>query len=178
MYEGRLPNITGGRGNVRRQKHLAHEGDGGEQDVNPSPAKPTVDEPSSPAAAMGHVQPTLSSQRPIPGPGILTPSPAKPVPPKAVIFPAPPKPPLAPGAVPGPPRKNIDAITAAVLAKLTQQLDEAADTRLKAYTEKVIRFTNQCAQRVEANFQDAANRTEHQMVVSTQQKLGALDDRI
>jgi hypothetical protein len=95
-----------------------------------------------------------------------------------VAFPAPPKPPLAPGAVPGPPRKNIDAITAAVLAKLTQQLDEAADTRLKAYTEKVIRFTNQCALRVEANFQDAANRTEDQMVVSTQQKLGALADRV
>jgi hypothetical protein len=78
----------------------------------------------------------------------------------------------------GPLRENIDAIAAAVLAKLTPQLEEAADTRFQAYTEKVIRFTNQLALRVEANLQDAADRTEDQLVVSAQEKLGALADRV
>ena len=97
---------------------------------------------------------------------------------KAVTTPVPPTPPLVPAAAPGPPREKIDAITAAVLAKVTKHLDEAVDTRLKAYAEKVIRFTNQFALRVQANFQDAANRTEDQMVVLIQQKLGALADRV
>jgi hypothetical protein len=98
--------------------------------------------------------------------------------PEAVTTPVPPSTPPAPAAVPGPAREKIDAITAALLAKLTKHLDEADDTRLKAYAEKVARFTNQFALRVQADFQDAANRTEDQMVVSIQQKLGALADRI
>ena len=52
------------------------------------------------------------------------------------------------------------------------------DARLKAYGEKVIRFTNQFALRVQANFQDTANRTEDQMVALIQQKLGTLADRV
>ncbi|HMD86063.1 MAG TPA: hypothetical protein VKO18_15320 [Terriglobia bacterium] len=100
------------------------------------------------------------------------------MPPKPVTARAFPTPPLVPAAAPGPPREDIEAIAAAVLAKLTKQLDEAADTRFKAYAEKVIRFTDQFALRVEANLQDAANRTEDQMVVSTQQKLDALADRV
>jgi hypothetical protein len=95
-----------------------------------------------------------------------------------VTTPVRPTPPLVPAAAPDPPREKIDAITTAVLAKLIKHLDEAADTRLKGYTEKVIRFTNQFALRVQANFQDAANRTEDQMVVLIQQKLGALADRV
>jgi hypothetical protein len=81
-------------------------------------------------------------------------------------------------AAPGPPREEIDAFPAAVVAKLTKHLDEAIDSRLKAYAEKVMRFTNQFALRVQANFQEAANRTEDQMVVLIQQKLGALADRV
>lgn len=90
-----------------------------------------------------------------------------------ITSPAPP-----PGAPLGPSRERIDTIAAAVLAKLTRSLDEAVDTRLKAYTEKIIRFTNQFALRVQSNFQDAANRTEDQMVVLIQQKLGTLADRV
>ena len=93
-------------------------------------------------------------------------------------FPAPSASALTSAAAPGTVREKIDAITAAVLAKVTARLDEAVDARLKAYSEKVMRFTNQFALRVQSNFQEAANRTEDQMVVLIQQKLGALADRV
>ncbi len=89
-----------------------------------------------------------------------------------------PAPPIPTVPVPASSREKIDAMTAAVLAKLSAQLDEAVDTRLKAYGEKVTRFTNQFALRVQANFQEAANRTEDQMVSMIQQKLGNLADRV
>jgi hypothetical protein len=148
-----------------------------ELDGTPKPSAPTAGETFSPAYATGPVQPARSSQGSISGTDVLTPPPVEPVPPQAGTFPVPPTPPLVPAA-PGPAREKIDAITAAVLAKLTKNLDEAVDTRLKAYAEKVMRFTNQFALRVQANFQDAANRTEDQMVVLIQQKLGALADRV
>src|SRR6202000_1985255 len=75
-------------------------------------------------------------------------------------------------------REKIDAMAGALLAKLSVHLDEAADARLNAYVEKVTRFTNQFALGVQANFQDAANRTEDQMVALIQQKLGNLADRV
>ncbi len=78
----------------------------------------------------------------------------------------------------GSPRERIDAMTSAVLTKLNAQLDEAVDARLKTYADKVMRFTNQFALRVQANFQDAANRTEDQMVAMIQQKVGNLADRV
>ena len=152
--------------------------DGEELDGTPKPTVPTAGVTSSPVPATGPAQPVRSTQSPTPGADILTPPPAEPVPPKAVTTPVRPAPPLVPAAAPDAPREKIDAITAAVLAKLTKQLDEAVDTRLKDYTEKAIRFTNQFALRVQANFQDAANRTEDQMVVLIQQKLGALADRV
>ena len=151
--------------------------DGEELEGTPKPTAPTAGATSSPAPATGPVQAARSSQSPTPGADILTPPPPEPVPPRAVTTPVRPTPPLVPAA-PDPPREKIDAITTAVLAKLTKHLDEAVDTRLKGYTEKVIRFTNQFALRVQANFQDAANRTEDQMVVLIQQKLGALADRV
>jgi hypothetical protein len=152
--------------------------DGEELDGTPKPTAPTAGATSSPAPATGPIQAARSSQSPTPGADILTPPPPEPVPPRAMTTPVRPTPPLVPAAAPDPPREKIDAITTAVLAKLIKHLDEAADTRLKGYTEKVIRFTNQFALRVQANFQDAANRTEDQMVVLIQQKLGALADRV
>ena len=152
--------------------------DGEELDGTPKPTEPTAGATSSTAPTTGPVQPARTFQSPTPGAGILTPPPAVPVPPKPVTTPVQLTPPLVPAAAPGPAREKIDAITAAVLAKLTKRLEEADDTRLKAYTEKVMRFTNQFALRVQADFQDAANRMEDQMVVSIQQKVGALADRI
>jgi hypothetical protein len=75
-------------------------------------------------------------------------------------------------------RENINAIAEAVLVKLTPQLDDAADKRFRAYNEKLVRLTDEFVMRAEANLQAAAGWTEDQMVVSTQQKLGALVDRI
>ena len=178
VYGGKLPNRTGGPGNGRRPKPLVHTDDSGEQDVNPRRAEPTIDERSSPIAAMGLIQPSPGSRGPFPGAGMFTPSAAEAVPPRPVTARGLPTPALVPADALGPLRENIDAIAAAVLAKLTPQLEEAADTRFQAYTEKVIRFTNQLALRVEANLQDAADRTEDQLVVSAQEKLGALADRV
>ena len=151
--------------------------EGEELTGTPGPTAPTAGE-SSPAPATRAVQPAHSSPGPVPGADIFTPPPAEPVPPIPVTAPAPPTQMLVSTAAPGPPREEIDAFPAAVVAKLTKHLDEAIDSRLKAYAEKVMRFTNQFALRVQANFQEAANRTEDQMVVLIQQKLGALADRV
>lgn len=122
-------------------------------------------DPSPRTAAAMPTPSAHSSQGSIPSLDDLTLPPAEPAPNRGATPPA-------------SPREKIDAITTAVAAKLTKQLDEAADARLKAYAEKVIRFTNQFALRVQANFQEAANRTEDQMVVLIQQKLGTLVDRV
>jgi hypothetical protein len=151
-------------------------GDGGDQDVDSRLTQPTVDESLSLAEKAGPVQPIAGSHGEVPGSGMLTPSPAEPVPPEAVTAARPTQ--LVPFAVPDTRPEVIDAIVVAVLAKLTPQLDEAADARYKAYTEKIVWFTDQFVRRAEANLHDAANRTEDKMVASTEQKLGALVDRI
>jgi hypothetical protein len=151
--------------------------DGTQVNVTANPAQGSPSEGTSPAPAGVAVQTPSGPQAPIPAAGTAAPSPNRPGSPKAVATSVPAAPPM-PAAAPGSSRDKIDAITAAVLAKLTKQLDEAADARLRAYSEKVVRFTNQFALRVQTNFQDAANRTEDQMVVLIQQKLGGLADRV
>jgi len=151
---------------------------GEEPDGTLKPTEATAGATSSPAPTTSPAQLARSSQSPLPGAGILTPPSAEPVPPEAITTPAHSTPPLMPASTPDPGREKIDAIAAAVLAKVTKHLDEAEDTRLKAYAEKVMRFTNQFALRVQADLQDAANRTEDQMVVLIQQKLGGLADRV
>ena len=148
---------------------------GGDEAAAAQPAEPVSVEatPAAPVEVAAHTPRALS----MPNGGAVNSSPAAAIPLAAapVVSAAPPlaAPPTA-GTSPG----KIDALTAAVLARLTKQLDDAADARLKAYGEKVIRFTNQFALRVQANFQDAANRTEDQMVALIQQKLGTLADRV
>ena len=66
----------------------------------------------------------------------------------------------------------------AVLARLTQQLDDAADKRYQAYSEKIRRLTDQSTLRAEADLQAAANWSEDQMVVSAEQKLAAVIERL
>lgn len=146
--------------------------DGEDLEETPQPTAPTA------AATTFPVSPVGLTQNPAPGANMLTPPPAEPGLPNAGTLPGAPTPPLAPAAAAGTAREKIEAITATVLARVTAQLDEAVDLRLKAYSEKVMRFTNQFALRVQANFQEAANRTEDQMVVLIQQKLGALADRV
>jgi hypothetical protein len=92
--------------------------------------------------------------------------------------PSAPRPPVTPAAAPGVPRENIDALAGSVLARLLQRLEQAAEIQFQAYREKVVRFTDQSALDAEVNLQRAANWTEDQMVVSTEQKLGALLDRV
>jgi hypothetical protein len=152
--------------------------DGEGLDGTSMPTEPTAIATSVPAPTTGPVQPARSTPSPTSGANILTPPPAETVPPRTGTFPVPPALPLVSAAPSGTAREKIDAIAAAVLAKVTTHLDEAVDTRLKAYSEKVMRFTNQFALRVQANFQEAANRTEDQMVVLIQKKLGALADRV
>ena len=145
-------------------------------DLNPASksAEPTSVEPPSPPRAAGPAESARTAPAPVTPADAPTPPPAEPV----VVRTAAGAAPAAPATVAAAPRERIDAIAAAVLAKLTKQLDEAAEARLKDYSEKVIRFTNQFALRVQANFQEAANRTEDQMVVMIQQKLGGLADRV
>jgi len=135
-------------------------------------AAPTASASASPAPPASSVPPALGPQATVPGS----------LPPRATApaGAAPPARPFAPAPVPvsGPSREQIDALSTAVLAKVTEHLDEALDTRVTDYTERLIRFTNQFALRVQADFQDAANRTEDQMVVLIKQKLGALADRV
>jgi len=147
--------------------------DGGEQNAAPKPAEPSASETRNSSPATGSTEPVRSVPGQVSGRDTLTSTAAEPVVAKtgSTVLPA-------PASVAGAPRDRIDAIAAAVLAKLTKQLDEAAEARLKDYSEKVIRFTNQFALRVQANFQEAANRTEDQMVVLIQQKLGGLADRV
>lgn len=150
--------------------------EGGAQEAAPKPPEPATGETSS-LAATAPAQPARNSQSPVSSAEMTSPGAGEPMPPKAVNPPVPSAPPLVPAAA-GASRDRVDAVAAAVFAKLTKQLDEAADARLKAYAEKVVRFTNQFALRVQSNFQEAANRTEDQMVVLIQQKLGALADRV
>jgi len=138
----------------------------GEEGVTPQAPETTAVETSAPVVAKQPEQPARGPEGPIPEAATASPPAAAPAPP------------LAPALPSGPGREKIDAIVTAVLAKLSPQLDQAADAQLKAYTDKVIRFTNQFALRVQANFQEAANRTEDQMVVLIQQKLGNLADRV
>ena len=119
-------------------------------------AEATAGGDGSPAAAQRAAQLSFSSLGQIPAAKIPPATPGKAEPSKAA---APGGPPLAaiPAASPALPQYQIDEIAAAVLAKVTQQLDEAADERLKLYSEKLTRFTNQFAVRMQADFQDAAN---------------------
>ena len=152
--------------------------DGEDISGTPTPTEPIAAAASVPAPAPGPVQPAGNTQSPTPGANTVTPPSTEPVTSRTGTFPAPTASALTSAATPGTAREKIDAITAAVLAKVTARLDEAVDARLKAYSEKVMRFTNQFALRVQSNFQEAANRTEDQMVVLIQQKLGALADRV
>ncbi len=132
-------------------------------------ATPASSERTGPAPAVVPSSLTRSTAGTIPVPEQLSAQAAPPAP----SVPAVTTPPTAASS-----RDKIDAMAAVVLGKLSAQLDEAVDSRLKAYAEKVMRFTNQFALRVQANFQDAANRTEDQMVTMIQQKLGNLADRV
>ena len=145
-------------------------------DTTSIPTTPAVATVSSPAPAP--IQPVRATQSPAPGARILLPPPATRVPPTAVTAPVRPAMPIAPVAASDTLQKQIDAANAIALAKFTKLFDEAAGTRLKTYGDKILRFTNQFGLRVQANFQDAANRTEDRMVVLIQQKLGALADRV
>lgn len=154
------------------------EPDGGDPEATSQSTRQTAVTASIPAATTVSAQPTRGAQRPTAGANLPNLTAVEPVPSKSGTFPAPPTGSAVPPSVSGTAREKIEAITATVLAKVTTQLDEAVDSRLKAYSEKVMRFTNQFALRVQANFQEAANRTEDQMVVLIQQKLGALADRV
>jgi hypothetical protein len=153
---------------------LAVEGGDEVNITQPAEAAPVE---AAPASAV-ESPPPITPAPPVPNGGTASSAAASAAPPSTAtpVVSATPPPASPPPAGPSP--GKIDALTAAVLARLTKQLDEATDARLKAYGEKVIRFTNQFALRVQANFQDAANRTEDQMVALIQQKLGTLADRV
>jgi hypothetical protein len=89
-----------------------------------------------------------------------------------------PTPPTAPVAATPLSEDRVNAAGEAALQKLTKELDDAVEARLKAYGEKVLRFTGQFGLRVQANLQDAANRTEDRMVGLMEQRLGGLADRV
>lgn len=179
--EGKPPHSTGDPRSDPRQKQLAQVGDG--EGLNSQPAQPVPGKPASPVACTGPVararlaQPVAIARGALPAAGTFTPSLAEPVASTAENTPVANLPLLA-AAAPGHPRERIDSITAAVVANLTRQLDEAAHTCFQAYHDKMIRFTEQYAERAEANLQSAGTRRADRIVGSTRQQLDALFERV
>lgn len=74
--------------------------------------------------------------------------------------------------------EKVRTSTAAVIGDLTRQLEQAAHTCFQTYHDKMIRLTEQCVARAEANLQSAANRRSDRSVGTTQQVLAALFERV
>jgi len=106
---------------------LPLEPEGENLDSISAPAEATAVETSVPAPTTDIVQPAGSAPDPTPDADILSPPPPEPMPPTTGTFPVPATLSLVSAATPGTAREKIDAITAAVLAKVTTHLDEAVD---------------------------------------------------
>jgi hypothetical protein len=87
---------------------------------------------------------------------------------------------VVPSSLAGTPlsQDHINVAAAAAFRKLVKDLDDVVESRMKAYNEKMIRFTNQFGLSAQASLQEAANRTEDRMVGLMEQKLGGLADRV
>ncbi len=142
----------------------------------PAPTKTPAHVQSGPAPTESAVTPV--GNRPTPLAAIPAAEGPKEPPPKPEAPPSQPAVLAVPVAASGVPNEGVIVSSEAALQKLTQQHDEITEARVKAYGERLIRFTNQFGLRVQANLQDAANRTEDRMVGLLEQKLGGLADRV
>ncbi len=118
------------------------------------------------------------------------PKPARAPSPPAAKPPAPSQPqavetakPVAAGAAVSPPAPAITVEQAGppleeALARFSHQADEMVEARAKIFDERLAKLTTQVGIQTQSTLQDAARSLEEKMVLSLEQKLGSLADRL